>query len=345
LKLDRSHQQPLLNSSAAPSDGYCALSVVVPTFNEELALPAFHARLLAVLRGLAESWEIIYVDDGSEDKTSEVLSAMQTAEPSVGVARFSRNFGKENALTAGLRLARGAAVVLIDADLQHPPEEIPAMLTAMYDGADVVSMRRKTRVGETSIKRLGATWFYRALNRLSEVPIRDGVGDFRLLSRRAVDALNQLDERCRFMKGLFSWIGFRETTLDYDVAPRAAGETKWRYRQLWRFAIEGLTSFSIVPLKLASYAGLASALAAFAYAVTFAVATLLVGEPVKGFPTLIITILLIGGLQLMATGILGEYLGRLFIETKRRPLYVLETYRAATPQRTSMAPQEPPGGH
>ncbi len=315
----------------------CALSVVVPCFNEEQVLPAFHARLLATLRSLGESWEILYIDDGSSDGTPDLLLQMQELEPAVGVARFSRNFGKEIALTAGLRLARGASVVLIDADLQHPPEEIPAMLRAMRDGADVVNMRRASRADESPTKRFFARRFYSLINRMSEVPIRDGIGDFRLFSRPAVDALNQLDERCRFMKGLFAWIGFRETTLLYHTAPRAAGHTKWRYRQLWHFALEGLTSFSVLPLKLASYAGLACALAAFLYAVVFAVSTLLMGEPVKGFPTLIISILLLGGLQLMATGILGEYLGRLFIETKRRPLYLLEAYRPAIVPATELA--------
>jgi glycosyltransferase involved in cell wall biosynthesis len=330
MKRDPSMQDYISSVSALASEQVCSLTVVVPTFNEELALPAFHTRLMDVLRGLDETWEIIYVDDGSLDTTPALLRALQVDERGVGVARLSRNFGKEIALTAGMRLARGAAVILMDADLQHPPEEIPAMLRAMRNGADVVSMRRRNRVDETSLKRLCATWYYRTMNRMSEVPIRDGVGDFRLFSRRAVSALNQLDERSRFMKGLFAWIGFRETTLHYEVAPRVAGNTKWRYRQLWRFALEGLTSFSALPLKLASYAGLASALGAFAYALVFAVMTVLFGEPVQGFPTLIITILLLGGLQLMAIGILGEYLGRVYIETKRRPLYLLDTYVPAT---------------
>jgi glycosyltransferase involved in cell wall biosynthesis len=319
-----------ITSLGAPAPAQpCALSVIVPTFNEEQSLTAFHARLIGALLCLDEDWEIIYIDDGSTDGTPALLRQLQQGEPAVGVARFSRNFGKEIAITAGLRLARGAAVVVIDADLQHPPEEIAAMLNAMAEGADVVSMRRRSRADETTFKRFGAKWFYRALNRVSEVPIRDGIGDFRLFSRRAVDAINQLDERCRFMKGLFAWIGYRETILDYDVGVRAGGHTKWRYRQLWRFALEGLTSFSVMPLKLASYAGLASALGAFVYALMFAASTLLLGEPVRGFPTLIISILLLGGLQLMATGILGEYIGRLFIETKRRPLYLLETYQPA----------------
>ncbi len=316
--------------SVAEPDAMCTLSVVVPVFNEQEALPAFHRRLVAALATVEGGWEVVYVDDGSTDATPRVLRELQVIEPAVAIARFSRNFGKEAAMTAGLRLAHGCAVVLIDADLQHPPEAIGSMLQAWRDGADVVNMRRSSRDGEAWLKRVCARMFYRTINRVSEVPIPADVGDFRLLSRRAVDALNRLDERTRFMKGLFAWIGYREVMLDYDVQERVAGATKWRYGKLWSFALEGITSFSVAPLKLASYAGFASALGAFLYALSFLIQTLLVGEPVRGFPTLIVTILLLGGLQLMATGILGEYLGRLFIETKRRPLYLLDDYRPAS---------------
>ena len=302
----------------------------MPVFNEQAALPEFHRRLVAALTIAEEAWwEIVYVDDGSTDATPRVLKELRAAAPGIGVARLSRNFGKEAAMTAGLRLANGDAVVVIDADLQHPPEVIASMLAAWRRGADVVSMRRRSRKGEAWLKRVGAGLFYRTINRMSDVPILADVGDFRLLSRRAVDALNRLDERNRFMKGLFAWIGFREVTLDYDVEERVAGRTKWRYGKLFAFALEGITSFSVTPLRLASYAGFASALGAFVYAFSFLVQTLLFGDPVRGFPTLIVTILLLGGLQLMATGILGEYLGRLFVETKRRPLYLLDDYRPA----------------
>ena len=325
--------------SLARPEAACTLSVVVPVFNEEEALPAFHRRLVAALATVEGGWELVYVDDGSTDATPRVLRELQVSEPAVAIARFSRNFGKEAAMTAGLRLAHGAAVVVIDADLQHPPEAIGSMLQAWRDGADVVNMRRSSRDGEAWLKRVCARIFYRTINRVSEVPIPADVGDFRLLSRRAVDALNRLDERTRFMKGLFAWIGYREVTLDYDVQERVAGATKWRYGKLWSFALEGITSFSVAPLKLASYAGFASALGAFVYALAFLIQTLLVGEPVRGFPTLIVTILLLGGLQLMATGILGEYLGRLFIETKRRPLYLLDDYRPATFQVRQSSPR------
>jgi glycosyltransferase involved in cell wall biosynthesis len=310
----------------------CTLSVVVPVFNEAEVLPVFHRRLVAVLSASAvdEGWELIYVDDGSTDATALILKELQTVEPTVGVVRLSRNFGKEAAMSAGLRLARGKAVVVIDADLQDPPELIPEMLNAWRQGADVVNLRRRSRGGETWPKKMTARLFYRIINRLSEVPIPENIGDFRLLSRRVVEALNQFPERNRFMKGLFAWVGYTQITLDYDRQPRAAGKTKWQYRKLWNFALEGITSFSIAPLKLATYAGFVSAAAAFLYALNFLVKALTVGETVRGFPTLIVTILLLGGMQLMATGILGEYIGRLFMESKRRPLYLIDDYRPAT---------------
>ena len=305
----------------------CTLSVVVPVFNEEQVLPAFYSRMVAALAAVQETWELIFIDDGSGDTSSDILKAMQADTPQVGVARLSRNFGKEAAMSAGLRFARGQAVIVIDADLQDPPELIGKMVAAWRRGADVVNMRRRHRAGETWLKCLTAHVFYRVINRLSEVAIPQDVGDFRLLSRRAVDALNRLPEHNRFMKGLFAWVGYRQVTLDYDRQPRAAGHTKWHYWKLWNFALEGITSFSTVPLKLAAYAGLISATGAFGYALYFLLKTLLVGEAVSGFPTLIVTILLLGGLQLMATGILGEYLGRLFVESKRRPLYLIDEYR------------------
>lgn len=316
----------------------CTLSVIVPVFNEEEALPALHGRLAQVLRGTGASWEIVYVDDGSSDGTPAALQALQAGEPAVAVARLSRNFGKEAAMSAGLRLARGQAVVLIDADLQDPPELIPQMLQAWRDGADVVNMRRRTREGETWLKRATAHAFYRVINRLSDVPIPHDVGDFRLLSRRTVEALNLLPEHNRFMKGLFAWVGFRQATIAYDRQPRAAGHTKWHYRKLWNFALEGITGFSVVPLKLATWAGLLSALTAFVYALVFVIKTLVFGEPVAGFPTLIVTILLLGGLQLMSIGLLGEYLGRLFIETKQRPLFLLDYHHPSQPA-TPVAPE------
>ncbi len=319
----------------------CALSVVVPVCNEEEVLPLFHRRLVTALSLIEGSWELIYVDDGSADATPRLLKELQVVEPAVGVVRLSRNFGKEAAMTAGLRLARGSAVLVIDADLQDPPELIPSMVDAWRQGADVVNMRRRSRKGETWLKKATAHGFYRVINRLSEVPIPQDVGDFRLISRRAVEALNQLPERSRFMKGLFAWVGYAQVTLVYDRQPRAAGNTKWHYWKLWNFALEGITGFSVAPLKLATYAGFLCAAGAMLYALSFLIKTLTVGEPVRGFPTLIVTILLLGGLQLMATGILGEYLGRLFTESKRRPLYLIDNYRPATLPDLKFSSSEP----
>lgn len=321
----------------APGTGF-TLSVVVPLFDEEEVLPLLHLRLLAALGALDGSAEIVYVDDGSTDRTGALLRQLHLGCPMVSVVRFSRNFGKEQALTAGLQLARGDAVVLMDADLQHPPEMIPAMVSAWRAGADVVNMRRRDRADESWLRRGSARLFYRLINRLSDTPIPADVGDFRLFSRRAVDALALLPERNRFMKGLFAWIGFRQATLDFDCDERAAGSSKWRWRQLLHFAVEGVTAFSVKPLRLASYAGLASALTAFAYALYFLVKTLVLGDPVAGFPTLIVVVLMLGGLQLLAIGVLGEYLGRLCLESKRRPLFLIEDYLPANDLAGAVAP-------
>lgn len=308
----------------------CMLSVIVPAYNEEEVLPIFHARLVAALANtpeLAGDWEVVYVNDGSKDGTLRILQELQQQDASIGVANLSRNFGKEAAMSAGLKLARGKAIILIDADLQDPPELIGDMVRAWQQGADVVNMKRASRQGETWFKKASAAWFYKIINWLSEVHIPENVGDFRLLSRRAVDALNQLPESNRFMKGLFAWIGYKQVMVEYDRHPRAAGQTKWPYFKLFNFAIEGITGFSVVPLRLASYAGFLTAFSAFVYALFLLVKTLTIGDSVKGFPTLILTILILGGLQLMAMGIIGEYLGRLFKESKRRPLFLLDDYQ------------------
>jgi len=307
------------------------LSVIVPAYNEEEVLPIFHDRLVTALANVKElegRWEVIYVNDGSKDATLRILKDLQLADPAIGVAALSRNFGKEAAMSAGLKLARGDAVILIDADLQDPPELIGDMLRVWLQGADVVNMKRSSRQGETWFKKASAACFYKVINWVSEVHIPENVGDFRLLSRRAVDALNQLPEHNRFMKGLFAWIGYKQVVVEYERQPRAAGQTKWPYLKLLNFAVEGITGFSVVPLRLASYAGFLTAFSAFVYALFLLVKTLTIGDSVKGFPTLILTILILGGLQLMAMGIIGEYLGRLFMESKRRPLFLMDEYLA-----------------
>jgi polyisoprenyl-phosphate glycosyltransferase len=317
-----------LQEVAVPMGGAPTLTVVVPVFNEAQVLPELNRRLFAVLGAPEFSAEVIYIDDGSTDATPAVLSMLREAHSAVGVMRLSRNFGKELALSAGLRASAGECVIVIDADLQDPPELIPAMLDAWRAGHDVVNMRRRSREGETWFKKLTAHLFYRALNRLSDTPIPADVGDFRLLSRRVVDALNSLPESNRFMKGLFAWVGYRQVTLDYDRAARAAGSAKQNYGRLFGLAVEGITSFSVVPLRLALVTGLVAAAVAFGLTAYYVAKTLLFGDPVTGFPTLIVAILMLGGLNLLGLGVLGEYLGRLFMESKRRPLYLVDEFVA-----------------
>lgn len=323
------------------------LSVVVPVFNEEAVLGAFHARLSAVLQELGRPCEIVFVDDGSRDGTLEALHRLRRQDPRVGIVALSRNFGKEVALSAGLDHARGEVVAVIDVDLQDPPELIPEFLRQWEAGYDVVYGQRLEREGETVLKKVTAFLFYRVMRCFSRVDIPADTGDFRLMSRRAVDAVGRCRERHRFMKGLFAWIGFPQKAVPYRRAPRAAGSTKFNYWKLWNFALDGITSFTTAPLKAASYFGFLTAAAAFLYLLTVVGKTLLFGEPVKGYPSLMAVVLCLGGVQLMTIGILGEYVGRMFDETKGRPLYLLrELHRSqpaedalpAAPEVRSLAP-------
>lgn len=300
------------------------LSIVVPVHDEEPVLARFHARLAAVLDTLDADAEIIYVNDGSVDASWRVLVGLHGDDRRVSVIDLSRQFGKEAAMSAGLDEASGDAVIVIDADLQDPPECIPAMVGEWRAGHDVVLMCRRTRAADGWLKRATALVFYRVIGRMSDIDIPENVGDFRLLSRRAVMAMRAFPERSRFMKGLFAWIGFPTRKLEYDRSGRVAGTTKWNYWRLWNFALEGITSFSAAPLKLASYIGLATSLAAFFYGIYVVIKTLLIGDPVRGYPTLVTLILFLGGLQLMALGIIGEYLARMFVEVKQRPLYLVK---------------------
>jgi glycosyltransferase involved in cell wall biosynthesis len=298
------------------------LTIVVPAYNESRVLDAFHARLLAVVDGLAVDTHVLYVDDGSQDDTWARISAYCT-DARVGGLRLSRNFGKEAALTAGLDAVGEGAAVVIDADLQDPPELIPALIEPWQAGYDVVYATRSARAGESALKRLTAAAFYRVMERLSDTPLPRDTGDFRLLSRRALDALGQLRERQRFMKGLFAWIGYRQTSIRYERDPRFAGDTKWNYWRLTQLAIEGITSFSTAPLRLATWVGLGAAVFAFAYGLWVLAKALLWGDPVRGYPTLMVVILFLGGVQLLALGVIGEYLGRNYAESKQRPLYFI----------------------
>lgn len=303
------------------------LTVVVPAYNEQEVLPEFHRRVTAVFETIDADTEILYVNDGSSDTTREVLSALAASDIRVTVVDLSRNFGKEIALSAGLDHARGDAVVVIDADLQDPPELIPELIHQWQNGFDVVYAKRVARDGETWFKRATARIFYWTIQHVSRVHIPEDTGDFRLMSRRAVEALCRLREQHRFMKGLFAWVGFRQTAVPYRRAPRFAGTTKWSYWRLWNFALEGITSFTTAPLRISSYLGMGVAFLAFLYGVFITFRTLAYGDPVPGYPSLMVVILFLGGVQLIAIGMLGEYMGRMFDETKNRPLYVLSEYR------------------
>ena len=345
-------QSPTPTARSDSAEGR-SLSVVIPAFNEAAVLPAFHERLAGVLDGLEMVSEIIYVDDGSHDGTVAILAELRRLDPRVAVLKLSRNFGKEIALTAGLDHASGDAAIVIDADLQDPPELIPELLQCWHEGHDVVYAKRLSRAGESFVKRLTARNFYRIIQRLGgRVQIPEDTGDFRLISRRALDALGRLREHHRFMKGLFTWIGYRQKAVTYHRDPRRAGKSKWNYWQLWNFSLEGITSFTIGPLKIATYVGLATALSAFAYGIYIVIDTLLYGNPVAGYPSLMVAVLTLGGLQLMTIGIVGEYLGRIFNETKGRPLYLIEEYlptkaslaaAAHNPPPTMTEPEKTPG--
>jgi glycosyltransferase involved in cell wall biosynthesis len=309
------------------------LSVVVPVHNETAVLPAFHQRITEVMRGTGEDYEIIYVDDGSTDDSAIALGDLRTGDEAVAIIELSRNFGKEVAISAGLDHARGDAVITIDADLQDPPELITVFLAQWRAGYDVVSGRRTTREGESALKITSAKWFYRVINRLSDVEIPQDTGDFRLISRRALEALKSLRETHRYMKGLYAWIGFPQKQVPYLRHARAAGDSKWTYWRLWNFALEGITSFSEVPLKIATYLGVLTSSAAFLYGLFFLFRTLLFGNEVAGYPSLILIILFLGGIQLICLGIIGEYLGRTYNESKSRALYFVKGYHPSAKSR------------
>ena len=305
-----------------------AISVVIPCYNEQEVLPEFHARITAAMEGIGLPFELVYVNDGSRDGTLALMLQVQAADSRVAVVNLSRNFGKEIALTAGLDHATcSEAVVVIDADLQDPPEVIPALVAAWRQGFDVAYAQRSVRHGESWLKRVTAAGFYRVMQRLGgRVQLPQDTGDFRLMSRRSLDALLQLREQHRFMKGLFAWVGFPSVAVPYDRAPRAAGTTKWNWWKLWNLSLEGITSFTVGPLKIASYMGLGIAFISAVYIVQLLLRTLIFGNPVAGYPSLMAAVLFLGGVQMMMLGVIGEYLGRVFNETKGRPLYIVERH-------------------
>jgi glycosyltransferase involved in cell wall biosynthesis len=315
------------------------LTLIIPAYNEAAVLPLCVARISAALAGQAVEWSICFVDDGSDDASWSVITAMAADDPRITGLKLSRNFGKEAALTAGLDSVDSDICVIMDADLQDPPELLPQFIAKWHEGFDVVYGLRQSRRGDSWLKRTTAGAFYRLIERFADSPIPRNTGDFRLLSRRAVLKLNTLRERTRFMKGLFGWIGFPQVAVPYERPPRAAGSTKWNYWRLWNFALDGITSFTTLPLRIATYVGACTALFAFVYGVWIIVKTLIFGIDLPGYASIMVTMVFLGGLQLIALGIIGEYLGRLMQEVKQRPIYLLEQRIGSTLQESAPNPK------
>ncbi|MET3817158.1 glycosyltransferase family 2 protein [Pantoea sp. UYEF8] len=298
------------------------ISLVVPVFNEEEAIPIFYREV----RNSLEEWdvEIVFVNDGSSDGTEAIINALAISDPSVKPISFTRNFGKEPALFAGLEYATGDAVIPIDVDLQDPINVIPRMIEAWKNGADMVLAKRTDRTSDGHLKRKSAEWFYHLHNKISSPKIEENVGDFRLMSRDVVESIKLLQERNLFMKGILSWVGGKVDVVEYARAERVAGTSKFNGWKLWNLALEGITSFSTFPLRVWTYLGLIIAGISFIYASYLIADTLIFGNPVRGYPSIMASILFLGGVQLIGVGVLGEYVGRIYIEIKQRPRYILK---------------------
>jgi glycosyltransferase involved in cell wall biosynthesis len=319
-----------------------SISIVAPAYNEQEVLGEFHRRVTEVMTSLGCQYEIVLVNDGSRDNTLALMHALRESDAHVSVIDLSRNFGKEIALSAGLDHTKGDVVVVLDSDLQDPPELIPQMLDIWREGYDVVYGMRTARDGETWFKRVTAKYFYRLIKYVSRVDIPRDTGDFRLMSRRAVKALSLLREEHRFMKGLFAWVGFPSSPFLYRRDARVAGETKWNYWKLWNFALEGITSFTVAPLKVSTYLGMLVAVVALLYATFVIWKALAYSDPVRGYPSLMTVVLFLGGVQLISVGLLGEYVGRIFNEVKHRPLYLVNRYlQSELPGRQAIERDEP----
>lgn len=299
------------------------ISVITPFYNEEQVIHNFFTRIIPILDSLNYSYEIVCVNDGSNDGTLSILIEYATQNSQIKVIDLSRNFGKEAALTAALNNASGDAVIPIDSDLQDPPELIPKMVQLWSEGAEVVLARRSDRLADSWLKRTSAALFYKLHNSMSNSRIPDNVGDFRLMDRAVVDAVCALPETCRFMKGIFAWAGFRTITIDYVRESRVAGHTKFNGWKLWNFALEGITSFSTAPLRIWLYLGMVISFISFLYACTIIIKTIYFGVQLPGYASLMASILFLGGIQLIGIGVLGEYVGRTYMETKSRPIYVV----------------------
>lgn len=301
------------------------LSIIIPLYNEIEVLEICHTRVTNVLNALNLEYEILYIDDGSTDESAQFITTLAKDDARVKAILLSRNFGKEAALSAGFDFALGDAVIILDADLQDPPELIPKMLKAYKEkGVDTVLMKRTIRDGESITKKQSAYWFYRILNKLSDFHIPEDVGDFRLMNRKTVEALQKLPERNRYTKGLFAWIGMDYYVLEYQREPRVAGVAKQNYASLFKLAFEGISSFSIHPLRVSTILGVISALFGFIFGTYIALKSLILGDPVSGYPSTMAAITFLGGVQLLGIGIVGEYIGKIYIESKQRPIYLIK---------------------
>jgi glycosyltransferase involved in cell wall biosynthesis len=311
-------------------NGRKKVSLLIPAYNEQEVLRHLYERLNKLAgQTTAYDFEFLFVNDGSRDKTLEIIKGFAKDDHRIAYVNLSRNFGKETAMIAGLDHVTGDATVIIDADLQDPPELIPKMITFWEEGYDDVYARRSSRNGETWFKKATSTAFYKVLQRSTRIPIQQDTGDFRLLDRRCVEALKQMRESQRYTKGMFSWIGYKKKEIVYERDPRMAGSSKWNYFQLVNLAIEGIVSFTTSPLRFSTYAGVLVSFFAFIYMLYLVVRTLLNGSDLAGYPSMMAAILFLGGVQLLSLGIIGEYIGRIFNETKDRPLYFVEEYHAS----------------
>lgn len=300
------------------------ISILVPMYNEAQGIDVFFTKITKVLESLSVDWEIVCVDDGSSDNTLDLLEAKSKEIDGVKVVAFSRNFGKEAAMTAALDYATGDAVIPIDADLQDPPEIVKEMIEKWEAGADVVCAKRTSRKTDSVMKRQTAHWFYSIFNRISDTHIIEDVGDYRLMDRRVVEVIKQLPEKDRFMKGLFSWPGFKVELVEFERAARAYGDTKFNYWKLWNFALSGITSFTTMPIRVGTYVGLIISGLSFLYGLVIISKTMVFGVDVPGYASILVAILFLGGVQLFFLGLLGEYIGRIFKEVKNRPIYVVD---------------------
>ncbi|MEA4968476.1 MAG: glycosyltransferase family 2 protein [Bacteroidaceae bacterium] len=303
------------------------VSLLIPAYNEEKVLQLLYQRIKAIIDNLNQyEWEVLFINDGSRDSTLAVLYSIRNQDNRINVLDLSRNYGKEVAMLAGFDYVKGDAVIILDADLQDPPELIPQMLEQWELGYDDVYAKRNSRKGETFIKKKTSQLFYKILQKSTDIPIQLNTGDFRLLDKSCVKALKQIREANRYTKGMFSWIGYNKKEILFDRDPRAAGETKWNYLKLFSLAIEGITSFTTKPLRISTFIGGIISVLSFIYAIYMLYDTIVYGNDVKGYPSLLVTILFLGGIQLLSLGILGEYIARIFIETKNRPTYFARTY-------------------